>query len=63
MPQTAVRQAAERIEEPVRDCESNKELAAIHASLEKIARTLEHIYSAVEKEAESNPVGRTGRGR
>jgi len=52
MPQTAARRAAETIEEPAPDLRPSKELAGICASLEKIARTLEHIYNAVEKKAE-----------
>lgn len=52
MAQTAARQAAETIEEPAPDLQTSKELAGIRTSLEKIARTLEHIQQAVEKKAE-----------
>ena len=50
MSQTAIRQVTERSEsQQLREEQTHKQLADIHMSLEKIAMTLEHINSAMQK--------------
>jgi len=50
MSQAAIRQVTERPEsQQLRDEQTHKQLANIHMSLEKIATTLEHINSAMQK--------------
>ncbi|HXY06357.1 MAG TPA: hypothetical protein VEI52_00775 [Terriglobales bacterium] len=52
MSQTAIRQVADRIDSQQRreeETPTQKQLANIHKSLEKIAVTLEHINSAMQK--------------
>ena len=50
MSQAAIRQVTERPEsQQLREEQTHKQLANIHMSLEKIATTLEHINSAMQK--------------
>jgi hypothetical protein len=50
MSQTAIRQVTERPEnQQLRDGATHEQLANIQMSLEKIALTLEHINSAMQK--------------
>ena len=46
--QTALRQATERVEQ-LREGQTARELANIHASLERIAQILEQINNAMQK--------------
>lgn len=47
--QSAIRQATEALEQQLREGQTHKELANIHASLERIADILEQINSAMQK--------------